>query len=240
MDAGPFAGARSGHISNSSIILRAHRVYGQRLHGSGPHVFDVQRRKSRAARNLARFVWHCGELSGSSCSPGPRDGPGDSCRLHSKQLLTAGEAFLWMWAGIPNGSRIRAPSAALREVDIFFPNEREGAVITGETEPDRMLRAFERDGPEAGCFETWRDRAQRCSGTAKFCFRSQERSRLWTRLVRATALMQGFSMRGCAAWIPERVSGLARRAARCRQELLGGIAGFPAKEELELILCTAK
>ena len=36
--------------------------------------------------------------------------------------------------------------AALADVDIFFPNEREGALITGETDPERMLRAFGRMG----------------------------------------------------------------------------------------------
>jgi sugar/nucleoside kinase (ribokinase family) len=31
-------------------------------------------------------------------------------------------------------------------VDVFFPNEREGAAVTHETEPRRMLDAFQRMG----------------------------------------------------------------------------------------------
>ena len=35
---------------------------------------------------------------------------------------------------------------ALREVDIFFPNEREGAAMTGESDPELMLRRYAESG----------------------------------------------------------------------------------------------
>lgn len=45
-------------------------------------------------------------------------------------------------------SWLRSPESlvALREVDLFMPNEREGWAMTGETDPERMLRAFEAAG----------------------------------------------------------------------------------------------
>ncbi len=129
--------------------------------------------------------------------------------------------------------------AALNQVDIFFPNQREGAAVTGETEPDRILRAFERMGLNRVALKLGGDGA----------------ALLWDReiifekpgpidAVDTTGAGDCFDAGFLYSWLRGMDPKTCLRAGAACGEMsartLGGIAGFPAREELERILCIAK
>jgi len=129
--------------------------------------------------------------------------------------------------------------AALADVDIFFPNEREGALVTGETDPQTMLRTFERMGMNRVALKLG----------------SEGAALLWDGeiLFQKPGIIEAVDTTGAGdcfdagflyAWLHGMEPNLCLRAGAACGEMsartLGGIAGFPAKEELERILCTAK
>jgi ribokinase len=129
--------------------------------------------------------------------------------------------------------------AALTQVDIFFPNEREGAVITGETDPVRMLRVFERRGLNRVALKLGAEGAA-LLWDGEISFQKPEA----IETVDTTGAGDCFDAGFLYAWMRGMEPNLCLRAGAVCGEMsartLGGIAGFPAREELELILCTAK
>jgi sugar/nucleoside kinase (ribokinase family) len=129
--------------------------------------------------------------------------------------------------------------AALNQVDIFFPNQREGAAVTTETEPDRILRAFERRGLKRVALKLGADGA----------------ALLWDgeiihqkpgaiEAVDTTGAGDCFDAGFLYAWLRGMAPETCLRAGAACGEMsartMGGIAGFPTREELERILCIAR
>ena len=129
--------------------------------------------------------------------------------------------------------------AALKMVDIFFPNEREAEAITRQTEPHRILNAFEQMGVHRVALKLGHDGAvllwdghisiQKPGSTVS---------------VDTTGAGDCFDAGFLYAWLAGMSPALCLKSGTACGELstreLGGIAGFPSKEELETILCTAK
>jgi ribokinase len=129
--------------------------------------------------------------------------------------------------------------AALTEVDIFFPNEREAALITGEAEPERILRALERIGLKRIALKLGAQGAALLwDGEIAF----QQAGAIEP--VDTTGAGDCFDAGFLYAWLRGMDPKLCLRAGAACGEMsartLGGLAGFPTKEELEGILCTAK
>lgn len=129
--------------------------------------------------------------------------------------------------------------AALKLVNVFFPNEREAEVMTRETEPQRMLETFQRMGLQrvalklgkAGAALLW---------DGEFFFQKPGA----IEPVDTTGAGDCFDAGFLYAWLSGMDPKICLKAGAACGEMsaraLGGIAGFPCKEELEAILCTAK
>ncbi len=129
--------------------------------------------------------------------------------------------------------------AALKMVDIFFPNEREAAAITRQTEPRRILDTFESMGVHRVALKLGKD------GAALLWDRDISIQKPGTtESVDTTGAGDCFDAGFLYAWLGGMAPALCLKAGAACGELstreLGGIAGFPSKEELETILCTAK
>jgi sugar/nucleoside kinase (ribokinase family) len=129
--------------------------------------------------------------------------------------------------------------AVLRLVDIFFPNEREAEAITGELEPGRMLRAFERMGLKRVALKLGAEGAGLLwDGEISF----QTPGRIDP--VDTTGAGDCFDAGFIYAWLQGMEAKRCLEAGAVCGEMsaraMGGTAGFPAKEELERILCTTK
>ena len=124
-------------------------------------------------------------------------------------------------------------------VDIFFPNEREAAAITGEIEPGQMLRAFERMGLKRVALKLGAEGAGLLwDGEIAF----QKPGRI--EAVDTTGAGDCFDAGFTYAWLQGMDPKLCLQAGAVCGEMsaraMGGTAAFPTKEELERILCTAK
>jgi sugar/nucleoside kinase (ribokinase family) len=129
--------------------------------------------------------------------------------------------------------------AAVRLVDIFFPNEREAAAITGEKEPDRMLRAFERMGVKRVALKLGREGAGLLwDGEVAF-----QKPRPIDP-IDTTGAGDCFDAGFIYAWLQGMDPKLCLQAGAVCGEMsaraMGGTAAFPTKEELERILCITK
>jgi sugar/nucleoside kinase (ribokinase family) len=129
--------------------------------------------------------------------------------------------------------------AALRLVEVFFPNEREAVAITGEREPDRMLRAFQRMGLKRVALKLGAEGAG-LLWDGEIAFHKP----VFIDPVDTTGAGDCFDAGFIYAWLQGMDPKLCLRAGAACGEMsaraLGGTAGFPAKEELERILCTTK
>jgi sugar/nucleoside kinase (ribokinase family) len=129
--------------------------------------------------------------------------------------------------------------AALKLVDIFFPNEREAEAVTQETEPRRMLDAFQRMGLHRVALKLGKNGAALLwDGEISL----QKPGKIDA--VDTTGAGDCFDAGFLYAWLGGMEPALCLRAGAACGEMstrtLGGIAGFPSKEELETILCTVK
>jgi sugar/nucleoside kinase (ribokinase family) len=129
--------------------------------------------------------------------------------------------------------------AALKLVDIFFPNEREAGAVTQETEPRRMLDAFQRMGVHRVALKLGKHGAALLWDGA-VCFQKPG----IIDAVDTTGAGDCFDAGFLYAWLGGMEPALCLRAGAACGEMstraLGGVAGFPSKEELETILCTVK
>lgn len=142
------------------------------------------------------------------------------------------------WLTDPRATR------ALKLVDIFFPNEREAAVMTRENEPERMFNAFREMEMARVALKLGQDGAallwdgQTCFQKPGFLGPNT------TPCVDTTGAGDCFDAGFLYAWLNNMEPAMCLKIGAACGELstraLGGIAGFPSKEELEAILCTAK
>lgn len=129
--------------------------------------------------------------------------------------------------------------AALRLVDIFFPNEREASVMTGETDPQRILETFHRAGLRKVAIKLGaRGAALLCDGKILF----QEPGRVEP--VDTTGAGDCFDAGFLYAWLrgddPQMCLRVGTLCGELSTRSLGGISGFPTREELESKICTVR
>ncbi|MBS1842288.1 MAG: carbohydrate kinase family protein [Acidobacteria bacterium] len=129
--------------------------------------------------------------------------------------------------------------SALQLADVFFPNEREAEVMTHETEPRRMLDAFRRMGLKRVAMKRGQSGAALLwDGEILF----QEPGNIEP--VDTTGAGDCFD----AGFLYARLTGMDPKAclkvgAVCGEmsaRALGGIAGFPSKNELDGALCSVR
>ena len=124
---------------------------------------------------------------------------------------------------------------ALREIDLFMPNEREARLMTGESEPEAILRAFAEAGLRAvalklgprGAALLWDEQIHRCEPYP-------------ARPLDTTGAGDGFDagfifgcLRGDA---PAACLQAANVCGALSTEALGGLAAFPERDRLETAL----
>lgn len=120
----------------------------------------------------------------------------------------------------------------LREGDMFFPNEREGQLMTGETEPEEIVRVMAERGI--------RNIALKLGAKGALMYRDGKTLRCASYPVRAidtTGAGDCFDAGFIYAWVMGEPAEICLRHATICGALstreLGGLAGFPTKEELE-------
>lgn len=120
----------------------------------------------------------------------------------------------------------------LRQADMFFPNEREAALMTGRSEPEAMLEALTdrgirnfalKLGPKGGVL-SWRGELIWCPPYP-------------VEPVDTTGAGDCFDAGFIYAWLkgesPEYCMRMANVCGALSTRALGGISGFPSKQELE-------
>jgi sugar/nucleoside kinase (ribokinase family) len=129
--------------------------------------------------------------------------------------------------------------AALRLVDVFFPNEREAAVSTKETNPRRMLEAFQRMGLRQVALKLGSEGAGLLSNGEIIVQPSGP-----VEVVDTTGAGDCFDAGFLYAWLhgmePRQCLRAAAACGEMSVRVMGGIAGAPSREELESLLCTAR
>jgi len=129
--------------------------------------------------------------------------------------------------------------AALKTVDVFFPNEREAEVMTRETEPRRMLGAFERMGLRRVALKLGRSGAA-LLWDGQIFFQNAGSVDPVDTTGAGDCFDAGFLYARLAGMDPKQCLRVGAACGELSARALGGIAGFPSKEELEAILCTVK
>lgn len=129
--------------------------------------------------------------------------------------------------------------AALRQADIFFPNEREAARMTGETQPQKMLEVFQRAGLKNVALKLGAGGAAVLSD-GKIIFQKPGR----IEPIDTTGAGDCFDTGFLYAWLRGDDPKMCLRVGAVCGELstraLGGISGFPGREELESTICSVK
>jgi sugar/nucleoside kinase (ribokinase family) len=115
---------------------------------------------------------------------------------------------------------------ALREVDIFLPNEREAALVTGESEPERILEGFASMGFSMVALKLGTQGAALLSGGKKFFGAAVK-----VEAVDSTGAGDCFDAGFLFVWLrgddPQRCLKAATICGALSTRRLGGIAGFP-------------
>lgn len=129
--------------------------------------------------------------------------------------------------------------SALKLVDVFFPNEREAEAVTRETEPRRMLDAFQRMGLQRVALKLGKNGVALLWDSEIFLQKPGEIDAVDT-----TGAGDCFDAGFLYAWLHGMELDVCLKSGAACGELstraLGGIAGFPSKEELDAILCAVK
>jgi ribokinase len=121
---------------------------------------------------------------------------------------------------------------ALRAVDIFFPNEREATLMTGETEPRGILQAFEKAGLRTVALKLGQAGAGLLSdGAITFC------EPITVQSVDTTGAGDCFDAGFLYAWLrgddPQNCLKVGTICGALSTRCLGGIAGFPTVAEMD-------
>ena len=129
--------------------------------------------------------------------------------------------------------------AALSLVDVFFPNEREAAVITKETNSGRMLEVFRSMGLRQVALKLGSEGAGLLSNGEIILQASGQ-----VEAIDTTGAGDCFDAGFLYAWLhgmePRQCLRAATACGEMSVRVLGGIAGAPSREELESLLCTAR
>ncbi|MGD1091404.1 MAG: sugar kinase [Bryobacteraceae bacterium] len=129
------------------------------------------------------------------------------------------------------------PSAlrALTLVDLFFPNEIEGQRMTGESDPEAILRAFEQAGARGVVLKLGARGAATLADGRLLHFDPPEVSPVDT-----TGAGDCFNAGYLHAWLagkpPEECLRLGNICGALSTRALGGVAGFPTAEEIDCLL----
>jgi ribokinase len=133
----------------------------------------------------------------------------------------------------------RRAVGALRLANVFFPNEREAEVITGETEPRRMLEVFQRMGLNRVALKLGKSGAALLWDGERYFQKPGN-----TDAVDTTGAGDCFDAGFLYAWLtgmePKSCLNVGTVCGEMSARAIGGIAGFPSKDELESILCNAE
>ena len=124
---------------------------------------------------------------------------------------------------------------ALRNVNIFFPNEREAALMTGETEPQRILEAFEEMGLRTVALKLGPAGAGLLyDGTITFC------EPIAVQSVDTTGAGDCFDAGFLYAWLrgdnPRDCLKAGTVCGAFSTRSLGGIDGFPTVTEMDALI----
>ena len=127
----------------------------------------------------------------------------------------------------------------LRDADLFFPNEREAALITGRTDPERMLEILSEKGARNVALKLGARGATLCWGGKLFrC------PPFPVNPVDTTGAGDCFDAGFLYAWFkgesPEQCLRTAAICGALSTRGLGGVAAFPLQEELEDALETVR
>ena len=121
--------------------------------------------------------------------------------------------------------------AALQEVDLFFPNEREAARMTGQTDPEAMLQAFAAAGLPAVALKLGAQGAMLLQDEEILVCPPQP-----VRALDTTGAGDCFDAGFLHGWLqgasPEECLRLGNRCGALSTRALGGLAAFPHPEEL--------
>jgi len=120
----------------------------------------------------------------------------------------------------------------LRHVDLFFPNETEAARLTGQTDPDRMLRRFREAGLPGVALKLG------AGGAALLLAGEQYRANpLNVNVIDTTGAGDCFDAGFLHAWThgraPQDCLRIANICGALSCEAYGGLAGFPTRPRLE-------
>lgn len=131
--------------------------------------------------------------------------------------------------------RDRRSLQALREIELFFPNEREAECLTGESEPEAMLRALARGGVPAVALKRGAEGAALLWENELYFVKSHPVVPLDT-----TGAGDCFDAGFLAGWLggepPEECLRRANICGALSTRRLGGIAAFPTPEEVDAAL----
>lgn len=128
---------------------------------------------------------------------------------------------------------------ALKLADVFFPNELEAGALTRETEPLRMLRAFERKGLRRVALKLGKSGAA-LLWDGEVLFKKSANTDPVDTTGAGDCFNAGFLYAQLIGLDPKSCLQAATACGAMSARALGGIAGFPSKDELESILCTAR
>ena len=127
----------------------------------------------------------------------------------------------------------------LRETDLFFPNEREAALMTGRADPEEMLRALSRKGARNIALKLGAKGAVLCWGGKMICCPPYPADPVDT-----TGAGDCFDAGFIYAWLnsesPEQCLRTGAVCGALSTRGLGGIATFPLLEELDEALETVR
>jgi sugar/nucleoside kinase (ribokinase family) len=129
--------------------------------------------------------------------------------------------------------------ASLSLVDIFFPNEREAAEITRETDPRRMLEAFRRMGLSRVALKLGSEGAA-LLWDGEITFQKPAAVDAVDTTGAGDCFDAGFLYAYLRGMEPRQCLRAGTACGELSVRALGGVAAVPSKEELESILCTVK
>ena len=137
---------RANRVDISAIRHTSRRTDGHHLSVSSPHrsyLFDLYGRQSRTAARCSTAASQNNFSKAKhvhlACAPEPdRAWKASFARCRKEMLVSLDVGWHPEWLAD------RCCHQALRQVDIFFPNENEASRMTGETDPAKILEAFEK------------------------------------------------------------------------------------------------
>ncbi len=221
-------------IATSTIHLDHKEPTALTVSVSGPsdRAYLTYMGANRALPTLLEKAAPAGELSLArhihlACAPVPT-----TVRILFKTLAAQGSSLSADIGWHPEWLSDSSCREALRSVDIFFPNEREASHMTGENDPERMLKALRDEGFRKVALKLGADGAALLwDGKIMFQKASPVES------VDTTGAGDCFDAGFLDAWLrgddPQNCLRAGTVCGALSTRALGGIFGFPSRAELE-------